>query len=52
MTRLPPRPAPSRRPEPPRLPGEGGEILLAALAGLTPGLLPIECLFDRIEVHA
>ena len=52
MTRLPPAPVPSLRPEPPRPMGGGVELLLAALAGLSPGFLPIEALIDRIEVRA
>ena len=49
MNRTRPAPVPTFRPEPPRPAGGGIEILFSAVAGLHPGLLPIEALIDRIE---
>lgn len=53
MTRTLPALSPTPyRPEPPRPQGAAtSEILLAALSGLHPGLLPLELLIDRIEVR-
>lgn len=52
MNRTRPTPAPTFRPEPTRPTGGGIEILVTAVAGLHPGLLPIEALIDRIEGRA
>lgn len=49
MHRIPPVPAPSFRPDPPRPSAGAMELLFTAVGGLHPGLLPIEALIDRIE---
>jgi hypothetical protein len=52
MHRTRPAPLPTFRPESPRPSSGAMEILCTAVAGLTPGLLPIEALIDRIEGRA